>query len=265
MGGCKSKDLWPTVKPFLTNKGTQVHRVTILFEDNKLINDQQEVCGIFNHFFVNVAKNISQTAIPVNENHPSILKIKDNLTEPSSFEFKPIKEEFISKEINKLNLKKAKGRDGISTKNLKLALLVSSNLCWCVIPYYHLHNYTAYSFNEMKNLKRLIDELVQDSTRLIQWFADNQMKANPGKFQAIAEGKHTHSENICFNLGDTLVKCEDIVKVSKGAKIRNRYNQIPHLTHRIPMGIKLLGVIVDFELDFNEHISNVCKKGFTSA
>ena len=91
VGGCKSKDFWPTVKPFLTNKGTQVHKDTILFEDNKLINDQQEVCGIFNHFFVNVAKNIGQNAIPVNENHPSILKIKDNLTEPSSFEFKPIK------------------------------------------------------------------------------------------------------------------------------------------------------------------------------
>ena len=34
-----------------------------------------------------------------------------------------------------------------------------------------------------KNLKRLIDELVEDSMRLIQWFADNQMKANPGKFR----------------------------------------------------------------------------------
>ena len=56
VGGCKSKDFWPTVKPFLTNKGTQVHKDAILFEDNKLINDQQEVCGIFNHFFVNVAK-----------------------------------------------------------------------------------------------------------------------------------------------------------------------------------------------------------------
>ena len=32
------------------------------------------------------------------------------------------------------------------------------------------------------DLKRLIDELVEDSNRLIQWFADNQMKANPGKF-----------------------------------------------------------------------------------
>ena len=72
-------------------------------------------------FFVNVAKNIGQNSIPVNENHPSFLKIKDNLTEPSSFEIKPIKEEFISKQINKSNLKKATGCDGISTKILKLA------------------------------------------------------------------------------------------------------------------------------------------------
>ena len=63
------------------------------------------------------------------------------------------------------------------------------------------------------DLKRLIDELVEDSTRLIQWFADNQMKANPGKFQAIAVGKRTHSENICFNLGENIVNCEDSVKL----------------------------------------------------
>ena len=121
MGDCKLKDFWPTVKPFLKNKGSQVHKDTILFEDNKLINDQQEVCGISNHFFVNVAKNIGQNTIPVNENHLSILKIKDTLTEPSSFDFKPIKEEFISKQINKSNLKKATGYDGNSTKIVKLA------------------------------------------------------------------------------------------------------------------------------------------------
>ena len=83
-------------------------------------------------------------------------------------------------------------------------------------------------------MKRLIDELVEDSTRLIQWFADNQMKANPCNFQAIAVDKHTHSENICFNLGDNLFKCEG--------------------------SVKLLGVTIDFKLDFDEHISNVCKK-----
>ena len=45
-----------------------------------------------------------------------------------------------------------------------------------------------------KNLKRLIDEIVEDSTRLIRWFADNQIKANPGKFQAKDADKHTHSK-----------------------------------------------------------------------
>ena len=63
-----------------------------------------------------VAKNIGEISIPVNENHPSILEIKENLTEPSSFEFKTIKKEFISKQINKLSLKKATGCDGILAK-----------------------------------------------------------------------------------------------------------------------------------------------------
>ena len=47
-------------------------------------------------------------------------------------------------------------------------------------------------------------------------------------------GKRTHSENICFNLGENIVNCED--------------------------SVKLLGVTIDFKLDFDEHISNVCKK-----
>ena len=48
----------------------------------------------------------------------------------------------------------------------------------------------------------LIDELFVGSLRLTQWFADNQMKANPGKFQAIAVGKHIHNEDISFKSRD---------------------------------------------------------------
>ena len=47
-------------------------------------------------------------------------------------------------------------------------------------------------------------------------------------------GKHTHSENSCLNLGDNIVRYED--------------------------SLKLLGVSIDFKLDFDEHVSNVCKK-----
>ena len=55
-------------------------------------------------------------------------------------------------------------------------------------------------------MKRLIGELVEDSTRLIQWSADNQMKANPGKFQAKDVGKHTHNKIFVSILVTILLK-----------------------------------------------------------
>ena len=83
-------------------------------------------------------------------------------------------------------------------------------------------------------LSKLIENLVKDSLLLIKWFADNHMKANPDKFQAIAVGKRTKDENVTFKLDDNIIKCEEHVK--------------------------LLGVTIDFQLNFDLHISNVCKK-----
>ena len=67
------------------------------------------------------------------------------------------------------------------------------------------------------------------------------MKANPDKFQAIAIGKKTNSLNLTFDLGGgggggggTVLECEKEVK--------------------------LLGVTIDFMLDFNIHIINMCRK-----
>ena len=59
----------------------------------------------------------------------------------------------------------------------------------------------------------------------------SEMKANPGKFRAIAVEMHTHSEGISFSLRGNIVRCED--------------------------SVKLLGVTIDFQLNFDEHISNV--------
>ena len=73
-------------------------------------------------------------------------------------------------------------------------------------------------------LKKLIITLKNDSLILIDWFTVNQMKANPDKFQAIAIGNKSHSENISFNLKGNIIKCED------------------------------------FQLKFNIHIANTCKK-----
>ena len=49
-------------------------------------------------------------------------------------------------------------------------------------------------------LSKLIANLAEESLMLIKWFADNYMKANPDKSQAIAVGKRTKDENITFNL-----------------------------------------------------------------
>ena len=60
------------------------------------------------------------------------------------------------------------------------------------------------------------------------------MQANPEKFQAIAVGKKTHEKNVVFDVNGIVISCDDEVK--------------------------LLGVTLDFKLNFNTHISNICKK-----
>jgi hypothetical protein len=60
------------------------------------------------------------------------------------------------------------------------------------------------------------------------------MKANPDKFQAIAIGKKAKFEFNFWSGGGTVLECEKEVK--------------------------LLGVTIDFMLDFNIHIINMCRK-----
>ena len=76
---------------------------------------------------MNVAKNIGENSISVNSQHPSITQIQENNITHSILDFKPIEENFISKQINKLSLKKATGHDGISSKILKFAKPVVYN------------------------------------------------------------------------------------------------------------------------------------------
>ena len=57
-GGPRSKDFWPTIKPFLSKKGQGDGTPVVLSEGGKVVTDQTEVCTNFNNFFVNVAKDI---------------------------------------------------------------------------------------------------------------------------------------------------------------------------------------------------------------
>ena len=60
------------------------------------------------------------------------------------------------------------------------------------------------------------------------------MQASPEKFQAIGVGKRTHDMNLTINVSATQINCEDVVN--------------------------LLGVDIDYQLNFDQHISNLCNK-----
>ena len=60
------------------------------------------------------------------------------------------------------------------------------------------------------------------------------MQANPVKFQAIAVGKKSFSKNPIFKIGDNSITCDETVK--------------------------LLGIDIDYKLNFEDHIRNICKK-----
>lgn len=123
-GGSKSKDFWLTVKPFLTNKGCSNQKDVILQENNNIITNQEEICEVFNNFFVNMAKNIGDQNIKIDKTHPSINAINEkysNATKSHQLILKPIDESFVSKRISNINAKKATGVDNISPKLLHYA------------------------------------------------------------------------------------------------------------------------------------------------
>ena len=121
VGGPKQKDFWPTIKPFITNKGSYFENNIILTDDDRIINDQNEVAETFNEFFVNVAKDIGKDSCAVNQEHPSVKVISEHKYSENKLKFESIDISFVEKQIDKMNINKTTGKDGISVKILKIA------------------------------------------------------------------------------------------------------------------------------------------------
>jgi hypothetical protein len=79
-------------------------------------------------------------------------------------------------------------------------------------------------------IKNVAFSLEKSTLDLLNWFYDNQMKANPEKFNLIASS----SEKISLTLANTCINSND--------------------------SVKLLGVEVDSKLTFKNHISIMCRK-----
>ena len=101
----------------------------------------------------------------------------------------------------------------------------------CKIYNYADDNTVSYAHKQVTVLKSVVEEETQTT---LNWFDDNQMQANPGKFQAIVGGKKTFSELKSFTVANNSIPCEETVK--------------------------LLGVELDYQLNFNEQVSRICQK-----
>ena len=83
------------------------------------------------------------------------------------------------------------------------------------------------------NITNVIASLEHDLCIILQWFASNQLVANPAKFQMMVLG-YPNFENIFIDLPN----CK--LKPSKS--------------------VKLLGITIDCKLSFNTHIVSLCKR-----
>ena len=87
---------------------------------------------------------------------------------------------------------------------------------------------TPYSIEA--NMETLIDNLQFNTNTLLTWFDNNFFKLNPDKCKLLITN---HVDDITINVNNTIIKAEK--------------------------SVKLLGVQIDNELKFNEHITNLCK------
>ena len=92
-------------------------------------------------------------------------------------------------------------------------------------------NTVSYWHREVNTLKKTLEK---DGLTLIDWFDFNQMQANPDKFQAVAVGVKSFEQVKNFTLAGVDIPCEE--------------------------NVKLLGVELDFMLNFDKQIKNMCMK-----
>ena len=91
-----------------------------------------------------------------------------------------------------------------------------------------------------KNIPDLVKVLEEQSNVALDWLAYNEMNANPDKFHAIIV-KKDQSDTTGINIK---IKGQNILTEST---------------------VKLLGVKLDYKLNFDPHISDLCKKSCESA
>ena len=86
-----------------------------------------------------------------------------------------------------------------------------------------------------RDLNELLRLLEKESEVAIKWFSDNNMIVNPKKFQAIIINRQNRSNhNCCLTINNIEIKSKE--------------------------SVTLLGIEIDNKLNFEKHVSTICKK-----
>ena len=124
-----NKTFWKTIKANFTEKTIKDQKITLV-EKETVISEESELAEVFKNYFENVVNNLNiqqpifshehndsiANAIKNFEQHPSILKIKENRKVYSSFSFRPVSLDEIIKETFNLDTPKVTQKSDIPTK-----------------------------------------------------------------------------------------------------------------------------------------------------
>ena len=131
-----NKKFWQRIKPLFSEKAALKRQIS-LEEDGKMISDKQEVAEILNNYFLDAVENLEVERFSSNndiieenglddidkiikryQTHPSILKIKENVTLEEKFKFDNVTSEQMFKKLSALDPRKGSMEDDIPVKLL---------------------------------------------------------------------------------------------------------------------------------------------------
>ena len=138
-----NRKFWKSIKPLFTGKSKLKSCITLL-ENEKLITDKTEVAEILNNYFIEAVSNLEiekfynekdeaentpkgideviDSILDKYKTHPSILKIKENVTVDKKFKFTETTEDETYSKVKSLDTKKA------STENdIPATMLIGTN------------------------------------------------------------------------------------------------------------------------------------------
>ena len=136
-----NKSFWNLTEHFMTNKGMIASNDITLIEGKNVITDEYEISQTFNKHYINIAEkscrnkpnklgttlgslndsDVIDRIIKSYQNHPSVLKIKNNFgSDFSSFDFQQVKPPEVKRLLKEIDIKKAVGVDTIPPKLIKI-------------------------------------------------------------------------------------------------------------------------------------------------